>query len=94
MNLKENYKRFFGDLDQFDNLNRKVVKKQSKPTITEAQNTKFIRLNKYILTHFPNTKLSIKEGFVTVNGVVVDNITDFFNKDYNAQYHTVKKAIR
>ncbi len=88
MNLKENYARFFGDSTQ-------PVVESTKYRMNEAQSAKWIKLCEAFKKQFPSKQLSIKEGYVKVNGHIVEKIETFIDKNpsqiVNLLSNTAKK---
>lgn len=94
MNLKENYERLFGQLDECDFSGRKVVPKAPKHKPTDEQMSKWLRLHKAFSTQYPDRKLSLSEGVVTLDGHLVENATDFLNRDIPTMIQVVRNTNR
>lgn len=74
MNLKENYNRFFGDPS-------KPVTETTKFKMNEVQTKKWIKLCEAFKKQFPSKQLQLNEGYVKVNGHVVEKIETFIDKN-------------
>lgn len=58
MNLKENYERFFGKIEE--------SKQEKKVVLNEDQKQRFINLSKICAQKYPNAPLTLKEGYVWI----------------------------
>jgi hypothetical protein len=72
MNLKENYERFFGKINQ--------EPKQTNKTLTSEQKTRFINLSHQLKLKYPNAPLTLKEGFVWMGNKKVEQADKFLNR--------------
>lgn len=72
MNLKENYKRFFGAMST-------TVQSKVQP-LTEEQKLKWSTLNQILSKKYPNVPLTMREGYVYMAGKKTESTETFFNK--------------
>lgn len=81
MNLKENYEKLFGKMDEFNHLGQKMkTKVKESVPLTESQTLKLQKINKYFNKQYNGSTLSVKNNQVTVNGVIVEDVTKFLGR--------------
>lgn len=80
VSLSENYKRWFGEFNQVNELNHTITKPTPKVNLTEQQRRKWDKVIESFNKQFKGHALTIKEGMVRVNGFQVEPINKFIGR--------------
>lgn len=89
MNLAENYKRLFGQFDQQNKLGQRTVA-QNHVGLSEQENKKWLKISEAASKQFPSDHIYLKEGYLVVNGLLVDKISEVLKNDTNAIMQNIK----
>lgn len=93
--LTENYKRFFGDMDECDFSGRKVVNNTKKTIqLSEAQTAKWMKIHKSFTNQNPNRKLTMVDGQVKLDGFLVESADKFIARDAGSMVQVLRNANR
>lgn len=72
MNLKKNYERFFGTINESTEVER--------ADLTQDQKQRFTNLSKILSGKFPNAPMTIKEGYVWFGNKKIERADLFLKK--------------
>jgi hypothetical protein len=82
MNLKENYERFFGKMDE--------PEQKKNPIISEDVRGRFAYVATIMAKKYPNAPLTIKEGYVWMGGKKVEPAAEFVSRPSQTIHEMVR----
>lgn len=94
MNLKENYERFFGKMETFDKLGGKTGNAIKEDPLTQTQQNFWRRVNSAFTAKYPKRKLENKNGYIQVDGHIVESSQTFFKRSLQEMTTKIRSTLQ
>lgn len=94
INLKENYERFFGKMETLDRLGGKTKETVQEEGLSAEQQNFWTRVNSAFSSKYPRRKLENKNGYIQVDGHIVESSKTFFKRSLQEMTMKIRATVQ